>query len=54
MLSGKFRGKPIKIYEAKNSDHSAFIEKISTNSQLLDCFQKFILCAAGLFLQTGL
>ena len=40
MLSGKFRGKPIKIYEAKNSDHSAFIEKISTNSQLLDLFPK--------------
>ncbi len=40
MLSGKFRGKPIKIYEAKNSDHSAFIKKVSTNSQLLDLFPK--------------
>lgn len=42
VLKGDLEGRPVKIYEAANSDHALFIQSVSLSSALVSIFPKVI------------
>ena len=50
MLSGKWQGKPIKLYEAAGVEHARFIQSVCAHSVLADCFPR-VQVLHGCFLQ---